>query len=177
MKREITIAGLVLFLMLCISYLVYSINKTKDTAVTTPKNTTIIAPIVAPVKEKIYKQADRISAEAVIMFDAEQDVVSFTNYRRIAASVYPLRIDSQLMATARTHAAWMARTGNMRHGRLGNAFAENIAAGQTTPQEAVTTWFNSSGHNANMMNTRFTKLGVGCYVGGDGKTYWCQQFK
>ena len=56
---------------------------------------------------------------------------------------------------------------------------ENIAAGQKTPQAVTTSWRNSKGHYANMINTNFTKLGVG-FVKVDFKDtytyYWVQLF-
>ena len=59
-------------------------------------------------------------------------------------------------------------------GRLG----ENIAAGQWTPEEVVAAWMNSPGHRANILNGKFTKLGVGyVYVPGDMYGhYWVQMF-
>lgn len=48
---------------------------------------------------------------------------------------------------------------------------ENIASGQRTPQEVMTAWMNSSGHRANILNSNFTKIGVG-YVNGE----WVQMF-
>lgn len=51
--------------------------------------------------------------------------------------------------------------------------AENIAKGQSTPQAVVNSWMNSSGHRANILNSSYTKIGVG-YV-ADGK-YWTQMF-
>ena len=56
--------------------------------------------------------------------------------------------------------------------------SENIAAGQGTPQEVVNAWMNSSGHRANILNVRATKMGVG-YVYVPGSMYghyWVQMF-
>ena len=50
---------------------------------------------------------------------------------------------------------------------------ENIAKGQRTPQAVVDAWMNSSGHRANILNSSYTKIGVG-YV-SDGN-YWTQMF-
>ncbi len=38
---------------------------------------------------------------------------------------------------------------------------ENIAAGQTTPQEVVAGWMDSDGHCSNIMEPAFTEIGVG----------------
>jgi uncharacterized protein YkwD len=37
---------------------------------------------------------------------------------------------------------------------------ENIIAGQTTAQQALTTWRESALHNANMLNPRFRRIGI-----------------
>ncbi len=51
--------------------------------------------------------------------------------------------------------------------------AENIAKGQTTPQAVVNAWMNSSGHRANILNSSYTKIGVGYVKSGN---YWTQMF-
>lgn len=53
---------------------------------------------------------------------------------------------------------------------------ENIAAGQKTANEVMNSWMNSSGHRANILNSSYTQLGVGYYVGGKYGTYWTQLF-
>lgn len=55
--------------------------------------------------------------------------------------------------------------------------AENIAAGQSTPEEVVESWMNSDGHRANILNKAVTKLGVGYYKSNSGYNhYWTQCF-
>ena len=39
----------------------------------------------------------------------------------------------------------------------------------------MTAWMNSAGHRANILNSSFTKLGVGVYSYG-GTLYWTQLF-
>ncbi len=54
---------------------------------------------------------------------------------------------------------------------------ENIAAGQTTPQEVVKGWMNSEGHRKNILNGSFTKIGVGFVKASTGyKYFWTQLF-
>ncbi len=53
---------------------------------------------------------------------------------------------------------------------------ENIAWGQRTPQEVVTGWMNSEGHRTNILNAKFTKIGVGYYQNAAGVNYWTQLF-
>ena len=55
---------------------------------------------------------------------------------------------------------------------------ENIAAGQRTPEEAVNSWMNSSGHRANILNENYTEGALGCYrcPGTGYGIYWVQLF-
>jgi uncharacterized protein YkwD len=48
---------------------------------------------------------------------------------------------------------------------------ENIAKGQRSPQEVMTSWMNSPGHRQNILNPNFTKIGVAYYNGE-----WVQEF-
>lgn len=53
---------------------------------------------------------------------------------------------------------------------------ENLAAGQPTPEQAVSEWMDSPGHRANILNEGFTELGVGVITGGSYGIYWVQEF-
>ncbi|MBL8878320.1 MAG: CAP domain-containing protein [Phycisphaerales bacterium] len=53
---------------------------------------------------------------------------------------------------------------------------ENLAAGQTTPERAVADWMNSPGHRANILDERFTEIGIAVRIGGDYGIYWVQEF-
>ena len=53
---------------------------------------------------------------------------------------------------------------------------ENIAWGQKTPEDVMKAWMNSEGHRANILNARFTKIGVGYYQNARGTNYWTQLF-
>lgn len=57
------------------------------------------------------------------------------------------------------------------------AAAENIAAGQRTPEAVVAGWENSPGHLANMLGD-YSQIGVGYayYTDSDYRSYWTQQF-
>ena len=52
---------------------------------------------------------------------------------------------------------------------------ENIAWGQTSPQQVVDGWMNSPGHRANILGSGFEKIGVGVVEEG-GRYYWAQMF-
>ena len=108
-------------------------------------------------------------------------------------AVAPLRHVDALDRAAQAHAHDMATRDFLGHEgtdgsapadratRAGYAWrlvAENVAAGQTTPEEAVGTWLASPGHCANLMDAGYTDTGIGYAVNmaGDRGTYWVQMF-
>ena len=59
----------------------------------------------------------------------------------------------------------------------GTAYAgENIAVGRTMAGEVMTDWMNSPSHRENILNKKYTRIGVGYYQDEKGKNYWCQIF-
>jgi uncharacterized YkwD family protein len=48
---------------------------------------------------------------------------------------------------------------------------ENIAMGQRSPQEVMTSWMNSPGHRQNILSPNYKKIGVAYYNGE-----WVQEF-
>jgi uncharacterized protein YkwD len=104
----------------------------------------------------------------------EATVVAQTNAARARNGLPPLAVDPSLMNRARTHARWMAGSQNLAHG---SGVAENIAMGQTSASEAVSSWMNSSGHRSNMLDGGHTRIGVGVAYSSNGTAYWCQQFR
>lgn len=53
---------------------------------------------------------------------------------------------------------------------------ENLAAGQSTLEKAMTAWRNSPGHNANMLQSAYVYVGVSYSVDVNGRHYWAQEF-
>jgi uncharacterized protein YkwD len=105
---------------------------------------------------------------------SEAAVVAQTNAARARNGLPPLAVDPSLMNRARNHARWMAGNRNLAHG---TGVAENIGMGQTSASEAVSSWMNSSGHRANMLDGGHTRIGVGLAYSSNGTPYWCQQFR
>ncbi len=108
------------------------------------------------------------------LIEIEQLLVEATNAQRARYGLPPLAVDNRLMSTARRHTAWMANSGSLRHGNY--PVAENIALGQETVEEVIRSWMNSSGHRANILGSRYSRLGVGAYQGPGGRVFWTQQF-
>lgn len=53
---------------------------------------------------------------------------------------------------------------------------ENIAAGQTTPQQVMNDWMNSPGHRENILFEKYNEIGVGVVRNSVGVFYWTQHF-
>ncbi|MCM3610425.1 S-layer homology domain-containing protein [Planococcus sp. MERTA32b] len=56
------------------------------------------------------------------------------------------------------------------------AAGENIAAGQRSAEAVMSSWMDSPGHKANILNEDYTHLGVGIYKGGSYGIYHTQLF-
>ncbi len=111
-------------------------------------------------------------------------------WKRFAAAP-PLARSALLDDVARAHAHDMAARGRMEHaGRDGSTapdrvtragydwskVAENIAAGQATPEAAVASWLGSAPHCANLMDPAYAEMGLGFAPSGAGGPYWAQVF-
>ena len=53
--------------------------------------------------------------------------------------------------------------------------AENIAAGQKTPEEVIESWINSPAHCKNLISNKMDQIGVGAFE-TNGVMYWVQLF-
>ena len=94
----------------------------------------------------------------------------------------PLTADDKLMDYAAQWAATMAERGRMTHSSIRDIMAlgfspagENIAWGQTHEQEVMSAWLRSPGHRANIMGSRYSRIGGGAAERG-GRLYWCVCF-
>ncbi len=57
------------------------------------------------------------------------------------------------------------------------AVGENIAYGFSSPEDVMDGWMNSEGHRANILDDRYTELGVAKAVAPNGTCYWVQLFR
>lgn len=121
----------------------------------------------------------------------EKLVLELTNEERRKKGIDPLVWNEQLAETARAHSRDMVERGFFSHdnpdgkspfdrmqsaGIKYRSAAENIAAGQATPELAVKEWMNSEGHRRNILNPQLEELGVGIARGGKYGIYWTQNF-
>jgi uncharacterized protein YkwD len=133
----------------------------------------------------------------------EQGILVETNKRRAAGAdchsegkfgpAGPLVMQPQLQSAARKHSQDMAEHNYFSHtdlsggspfdrmkaeGYTGGWMGENIAAGNSTVAATMDQWMNSDGHCANIMNPKYTQLGVGYFYTSTStyKHYWTQNF-
>lgn len=60
----------------------------------------------------------------------------------------------------------------LTYGKIG----ENLAAGQTTPEQVISEWMASPTHRANILDADYTQICVSYGIGSDGLPYWVQVF-
>ncbi|WP_341933916.1 CAP domain-containing protein [Microbacterium sp. LWO14-1.2] len=115
------------------------------------------------------------------------DVFTLTNAQRTQAGLPALVSDPALDAAAAEWARQLASSCTFEHSTAAwrssrvaasgwVATGENIAAGQPDANSVVTAWMNSAGHRANILDGRYTGLGVGYATGTCYRTYWVQIF-
>lgn len=130
-----------------------------------------------------------------------ESVLSAINAARAKAGCGPLRLNGKLVAAAKAHARAMAEQNFFGHaGKDGSRFssritrqgygyrtaAENIAAGQKSAAQVVSSWLKSAGHRRNILNCRMTETGVAVVYQADDRPirgnpaplryYWVQVF-
>jgi hypothetical protein len=104
----------------------------------------------------------------------EQRMVELTNQARAAAGTRPLQVDARLATTSRDWSCQMAAAGSLRHdpnfaasGAKGENVAWRSAGGPDVGLQLHNQFMNSPGHRANLLNPRWTRLGIG-YCAGNG---------
>ena len=127
---------------------------------------------------------------ATAMYSYAYEVLDLINAERAEEGLSALSMDIDLVEAAMQRAAEnvvaVALTGNLDHCRpdgtdfwsvSDKTYAENIAAGQKTPESVVSAWMNSTGHRGNILDRTFTTIGIGCVKIGTGYyCYWAQEF-
>lgn len=121
------------------------------------------------------------------------EVVELVNEERARVGCAALALDPTLGEVAYAHSKDMGDNDFFSHTNLSGenpgdritaggydwqAYAENIAAGYTSPEAAVNGWLNSPGHLENIQNCSVCETGVGYYF-NEGSTYghyWTQVF-
>lgn len=162
-------------------------TKAPEKTTTTAEKTTSTAKQQTNTTSKPQQAATTTqAASSVSAF--EKQVVELTNAERAKNGLPALTLDTNLSKVARAKSEDMSKNNYFDHtsptygspfdmmkqfGISYKAAGENIAKGQTTPEQVVKAWMNSEGHRANILSNKFTHIGVGYVANGN---YWTQQF-
>lgn len=153
----------------------------------TPVGTGTVArpsgPVTAPASG-----APTLNATAVA-----EEMIDRTNAARRAAGMPGLSKSVNLMQAAQLQADQMVKAGRMEHELPGQPYptlksrldavqydvraaGENIAEGQRSAAEALSTWMSSPGHRANILSSNYTEMGAGVAAARNGRLYFVQVF-
>jgi len=126
----------------------------------------------------------QVEVSGISYYSYAYDVIESVNALRRQNGLHELSIDDKLMKIAMQRAAECSiyyshtRPNDTSCLELFPSAAvrgENIAAGQSSSAAVMSDWSNSPGHYANMVNSDYTSIGVGCFY-IDGTYYWAQAF-
>ena len=154
------------------------------------RNTWIV--LAAPFATPALADGNRVSARVLTLANEARARPRRCGRKSFAAAP-PLRLAPKLAEAAHAHARDMARHSKLTHEgsdgstpaqratRAGYAWrtvGENVAAGPTTPEEVMAGWLASPGHCGNLMDPRFTEMGVAYIVDATSASgvYWAQVF-
>lgn len=133
----------------------------------------------------------KITAQESEFEDWAKQILTLTNAERARRNVPPLKWSDSLAELGQKHCDDMISRSFFAHEnpdgetpfdrmkKAGISYwvaGENIAAGQYSPEAAMTSWMNSAGHMKNIMNPDFEYLGVAVRKGGKYGIYWAQEF-
>lgn len=131
-----------------------------------------------------------LSEEKIAQYTAK--VLELVNQERAKAGVAPLVINNKLSKMAQIKAEDIFEHNYWGHtspiygspSEMAKAFGitnkgcgENLCWYADTPEEAVTSWMGSEGHKANILNPKYTQIGLGVYASKQyGSKVWVQEF-
>ena len=145
--------------------------------------------LAAPLEAPAAGEAAAVGERVLALVNAARADRRRCGLKRFEA-VPPLAASRALQAAAAAHAEDMARRGVIDHAggdgstpamratRAGYAWrtvGENVATGQSTPEQVVAEWLDSPRHCANIMDADFTEMGVAVASNASG-VYWAQVF-
>jgi uncharacterized YkwD family protein len=165
---------------------------TQPSSSSSSKSSSKVSQPSAPAKSSSSATTSSQAPSAGSSYSAFQnEVVRLVNQERAKNGLGALSVDSALTKTATLKSQDMAENGYFSHTSptYGSPFdmmkqfgityrtaGENIAMGQTTPAQVMEGWMNSPGHRANILQSSYTKIGVGVAQNSAGRYYWTQQF-
>lgn len=164
-------------------------SKVPEEATNAPKPTVIPEVTKVPQKTKVPAASTPQATSVPSNNTAVEQVVNLVNNERAKQGLEPLTLDTKLTKAAQVRAneievAFSHTRPNgssfstvlKEHGVNFRGAGENIAWGQRSASEVMNAWMNSSGHRANILNSKYKSIGVGYYVNNSGRIYWTQLF-
>lgn len=142
----------------------------------------------------ILYEDDEITLTSSIAVDTSgwaYDTFVLINEEREENGLSPLIWNSKLAGLAEQHCTDMMKRNYFSHytpegftpfdrmrqyGINYSAAAENLAAGQPTPESVVKAWMESDGHRDNILNPELKEAGIAFVRGGEYGIYWAQEF-
>jgi uncharacterized protein YkwD len=120
----------------------------------------------------------------------EQRVLELINQERAKYGLGAVKYSGVLDNAAEKHADHMAIVGKMAHEGIGdgdpgeriraegfrNSWGENVATGQTSPEQVVREWMASPEHRRNILDPNYRQMGVSYVNSASGRSYWAQEF-
>lgn len=116
-------------------------------------------------------------------YSEASDVLTIVNKERRAAGLPALTMDVELQQAAMQRATEGALyfdherpDGTMCYTASYKISGENIAIGQSSAKRVMESWMESSGHRANILNSNYVSIGIGCFRQNGGPRCWVQVF-
>jgi len=139
-----------------------------------------------PVFQTEAEAASSVTRTGVSNYTMAYEILDMVNDLREENGLEPLEMEKTLLDIAMLRAAEISysyshtRPDGTNWGTayplyIFNGSGENIAMGQSSPEEAETAWENSPGHRANILNGKYEYIGIGVFY-YNGTYYWAQNF-
>ena len=165
--------------------------RTTTTTTTAKATTTTAEPTTTTTTTTVKATTTTTTNQALkgyFCYDLEAEVIRLVNIERGKEGIGPVTLNQSLRSAAAVRAVEVVD--KFSHERPNGerwctaikipykCAGENIAAGQRTAERVVQAWMNSESHRKNLMNPRYTEVGVACYHDPDQayRYYWSQLF-
>ncbi|MDF2379699.1 MAG: CAP domain-containing protein [Candidatus Gracilibacteria bacterium] len=146
----------------------------------------------------LLREQDRkaTAKQDINLIEFRNEVIELTNQERLKEGLTPLRYNKKLETSAQLHTDDMEKNDYFAHASIDGrepfnriedagylepfheckcsksyTVGENIAKGQTTPEQVMKDWMNSPDHKENILNPDYDEIGIG--ISGN---YWGQNF-
>lgn len=152
-------------------------NTSTSTPATTTTTTTTTTPATTTTTTTTPATTTTVTPSVTGSFIDASATLSQINAYRTAAGLATLSWDSSMKSGAETRALECVdtfshtRPDGSNYTTVGNCLGENLARGSYTTSNVVESWYNSSGHQAVMLNSSRTKVYVAAYQTSKGTVF------